>query len=71
MPRQKNISLISTAPMMSDIAQDPGKLHNLACWYREFAEQAGNPVIWESRLLMAESLDLEAERVAKGARHRP
>ena len=51
--------------MISDVAQDPDKLRNLAAWYREFAEQAGNPVIWESRLLMAESLELEAQRVDK------
>jgi len=29
-------------------------------WYRELAERAGNPVIWEARLRMAEDLDEEA-----------
>jgi hypothetical protein len=35
----------------------------LASWYRAFAEHAGNPVIWESRLLTAESLEAEAEHI--------
>ncbi|HVH87445.1 MAG TPA: hypothetical protein VM912_12025, partial [Terriglobales bacterium] len=66
MPGNKNILLpISPAPMMSDVAQDPDKLRNLASWYREFAEQAGNPVIWESRLFMAESLEREAKRIER------
>jgi hypothetical protein len=25
---------------------DPEKLRELASWYREFAERAGNPAIW-------------------------
>ncbi len=43
--------------------QNPTKLRQLALWYREFAERAGNPVIWESRLLMAQDLEEEAERI--------
>ena len=35
----------------------------LAGWYREFAERAGNPVIWEARLRTAEDLDAEADRL--------
>jgi|GraSoiStandDraft_5_1057265.scaffolds.fasta_scaffold187834_2 hypothetical protein len=50
-----------------DEAQDTlsGKhtLRQLACWYRDFAERAGSPVIWEARLRMADSLDEQAERV--------
>ena len=42
---------------------DPEKLRELASWYREFAERAGNPVIWEGRLRMAEDLDEEARRI--------
>lgn len=53
----------STARMMRDAAQSPEELRVLASWYRAFAEQAGNPVIWESRLLMAESLEAEAVRI--------
>jgi len=39
------------------------KLRELTSWYREFAERAGNPAIWESRLRMAEDLDQEAEQL--------
>ena len=43
--------------------QDPGKLRELASWYREFAERAGNPAVWEARLLTAEDLDAEAQLI--------
>lgn len=36
------------------------KLRDLAAWYREFAERAGNPAIWDARLRMAEELEKEA-----------
>ena len=39
------------------------KLRELAEWYREFAERAANPIIWEARLLTAENLLIEAERL--------
>jgi len=42
---------------------DPEKLRELASWYREFAERAGNPVIWEARLHTADDLDEEARRM--------
>ena len=45
---------------------NPSKLRELASWYREFAERAGNPVIWEARRRTAQ--DLEAEAVAVTAR---
>lgn len=56
------------------MAQDPparqspadlpsGKLRRLAAWYRDFAERAGNPVIWEARLLAAADFEAEAARV--------
>jgi hypothetical protein len=38
-------------------------LRELAGWYRTLAECAGNPVIWESRLLTAVDLDAEASRI--------
>ena len=37
-------------------------LRKLAAWYREFAERAGNPAIWEARLRTAEELEAEASR---------
>jgi hypothetical protein len=43
------------------------KLRELAAWYREFAERAGNPSIWESRLRMAEDLEQEANRLDRHA----
>jgi len=39
---------------------DPNKLRQLAAWYREFAERAGNPAIWDLRLRTAEELEAEA-----------
>ena len=43
----------------------PHKLRELAVWYREFAEQAGNTAIWDSRLRMAEDLELEAQLIER------
>jgi len=43
---------------MSDFIE----LRKLAAWYREFAERAGNPIIWEARLHTAEDLEAEAAR---------
>ena len=39
---------------------DPTKLRELASWDREFAERAGNPTIWASRLRMADDLEAQA-----------
>jgi hypothetical protein len=44
---------------------DPEKLRELARWYREFAERAGNPSIWDARLRTAEELEAEARRVER------
>ena len=38
------------------------ELRKLAAWYREFAERAGDPAIWEGRLRTAEQLETEADR---------
>jgi hypothetical protein len=38
-------------------------LRELAAWYREFAERAGDPRIWEARLLTSEQLTAEADRL--------
>jgi hypothetical protein len=46
--------------------QNPDKLRELASWYREFAERAGNPAIWEGRLRMADDLDDDAKRIERG-----
>jgi hypothetical protein len=39
------------------------KLRQLAAWYREFAERAGNPWIWEAQLRTAKELEAEADGV--------
>ena len=39
---------------------EPEKLRNLAAWYREFAECAQNPEIWDLRLRTAEDLERAA-----------
>jgi type II secretory pathway component PulK len=41
------------------------RLRELAQWYRDFAERAGNPVIWEARLRTAKELEQEADRLEK------
>lgn len=40
-------------------------LRQLAAWYRSYAERAGNPAIWEARLLTAEDLEAEAARLER------
>ena len=44
---------------------DQEQLLKLATWYREFAERAGNPMIWECRMRMAEDLEAEACRFTR------
>jgi hypothetical protein len=44
---------------------DPIRLRELASWYRELAERAANPMIWERRLRTAEALDAEAVRLER------
>lgn len=39
------------------------ELLRLATWYREFAERAGEPWIWEARLRRADELEEEAARL--------
>jgi putative MATE family efflux protein len=41
------------------------RLREVAAWYREFVQRAGNPTIWQSRLRMAEDLASEAERLER------
>jgi hypothetical protein len=47
------------------MASESEKLRKLAVWYREFAERAGNPMIWEKRLETAKKLEAEADRLSK------
>jgi hypothetical protein len=42
--------------MQSDPTEtSPSELRELASWYRDFAERAGNPVTWEARLRTAKN----------------
>jgi hypothetical protein len=52
--------------MHTDLVEtNPSKLRELASWYRDFAERAGNPVIWEARLRTAKELEAEADAVER------
>ena len=42
------------------------RLRKLAAWYREFAERAGEPWIWEARLQTADELENEADLLEQG-----
>ena len=50
-------------PRAQERHQKQRRLRELAHWYREFAERAGNPVIWEARLRTAKELEQEADRL--------
>jgi hypothetical protein len=47
--------------------EDPRKLRELAIWYRKFADRAGNPAIWDARLMTSKDLEREADRLEKMA----
>jgi hypothetical protein len=47
--------------------QERRKLRQIAHWDREFADRAGNPVIWEARLRTAKELEREADRLQEEA----
>jgi hypothetical protein len=38
-------------------------LRELSAWYREFAEKAANPIIWECRIATAEDLERRATEI--------
>jgi hypothetical protein len=42
------------------MADDVDKLRQLAAWYREFADRAGNPWVWEARFRTAQELEAKA-----------
>jgi len=46
--------------MLCTAFEDPGKLRELAAWYRDYAERAGASWIWEGRLRTAECLERRA-----------
>jgi hypothetical protein len=46
------------------------KLRDLAAWYREFAERAGNRAIEDARVRTAEDLEREAAAIERRAGRR-
>ena len=50
-------------PCKEEPHEKPRRLRELAHWYREFAERAGNPAIWDARLRTAKELEQEADRL--------
>jgi hypothetical protein len=51
--------------------EETQRLRNLAAWYREFAELAGEPWIWLARLRRANELEQEAARYESQASQTP
>jgi hypothetical protein len=41
------------------------RLRRLAAWYREMAERAGDPWVWEARLKTAIEMEREAARLER------
>jgi hypothetical protein len=46
---------------MPDILENPMKLRELAAWYRDYAERAGAPWVYEGRLRTADELERRAK----------
>jgi hypothetical protein len=44
-----------------DMPTSSERLRALAAWYREFADRAHNPAIWDARIRTAEELEMKAE----------
>jgi len=44
-------------PRKASDMREAARLRELAAWYRDISERAGNPRIWESRVQMADELD--------------
>ena len=45
------------------------ELRKLAAWYRNYAERAGNPAIWEARLRTAYVLEVRANQLQVSRRN--
>src|ERR1700682_5378302 len=55
---------LSRCPLKPEsMMPDSVDLRKRAEWYRQFAERAGTPWIWEARLKTADKLEAEAVRV--------
>jgi hypothetical protein len=56
--------------MRGGVSENSQKLRELAIWYREYAERAGNPWVWEARLRTAENLERQASAMLENRRRR-
>jgi hypothetical protein len=65
--RERRIHASEIEVEMIELPSDPDRLRELASWYREFAERAGNSAIWEARLRTAKDLEAEAKRMELGS----
>src|SRR5258708_14860280 len=52
-------------PRKTSDMREAARLRELAAWYRDISERAGNPRIWESRVQMADELDREGDRLER------
>jgi hypothetical protein len=59
--------VVTTVGISDGRPKEPRRLHELAAWYRAFAERAGNPVIWEARLRTAGELEREADQLEEAS----
>jgi hypothetical protein len=48
-----------------DATRTSAELRVLAAWYRDYAEVAGNPMIWDYRLNTAEDLERQASKLER------
>jgi hypothetical protein len=62
-PTRRRLSPLMNSPVVGVVLEHASELRELAAWYREFADRAGDPGIWESRLLFAAELDELAARI--------
>ena len=58
---------MTTIGMSDGRPREPRRLRQIATWYREFAERASNPSIWEARLRTAKELEQEADRLEEAS----
>jgi hypothetical protein len=58
---------VTTIGMSDGRPKEPRRLRELAAGYRDFAEGAGNPAIWEARLRTAAELEREADRLEEAS----
>jgi hypothetical protein len=65
MPALQSQTVECPADQAEDAVNGHQALRELARWYREFAESAGNPAIWDARLRTADDLDAEADRIER------